>query len=248
MANKPNLAFTLIELLVVISIIAILAALLMPSIGRVKEDSITTKCASNIRQIMAAAFLFASDHNGNLPRMSHPIIDSPPIPEELRVTNNDSSYFWEDLLVPYAPNPKIFSCPKLTGAATEAQGAGKSDKYALGIGINWNVMAKNYTEPNIWVQQQQVLKPSRMVWFTDAANVSKTGSSWDGMVEPPNGGSAYFRGNGVAAGSSVMPRHNGKINVGFADGHVVLAAPDDIEWGLEGSGQAGKSYIGFSDF
>lgn len=59
--------FTLIELLVVMSIIAILAALLLPAIGMVKEAAHTARCAGNLRQIHLGAMLYSTDWNGLLP-------------------------------------------------------------------------------------------------------------------------------------------------------------------------------------
>lgn len=58
--------FTLIELLVVISIIAILAALLLPAIGMVKTAAVSTKCQSNLRQFALANFSYAVDWEGCL--------------------------------------------------------------------------------------------------------------------------------------------------------------------------------------
>src|SRR5262245_21252940 len=59
--NSRRSAFTLIELLVVVAIIAIIASLLFPAIGRAKDKGKTTKCANNERQIILAAIMFEQD-------------------------------------------------------------------------------------------------------------------------------------------------------------------------------------------
>jgi len=59
--------FTLIELLVVVAIIALLIAILLPSLRRAREQAKCTLCLSNLRQIGIGMTIYASDHRGWLP-------------------------------------------------------------------------------------------------------------------------------------------------------------------------------------
>ncbi|TSA37113.1 MAG: prepilin-type N-terminal cleavage/methylation domain-containing protein [Verrucomicrobiaceae bacterium] len=261
--SRGQTCFTLIELLVVIAIIAILAALALPAMGRAKDDALAIKCASNMKATMAAAFLFAGEHDGKLPRLNIPNAEAAAyvdmtIPLEKHITDNKADYFWEDMLTPYIQSPGAFSCPALTEVAANGPGGGKSTHYPLGIGIGWGTMGPNdKPDPQVpnskytWVRQGQVPKPSRVVWFTDAAGGGKgsigpcTGS-WLQRKDVPGAGASYFVGHNIGsnAGEGVMPRHHGRINVGFADGHVTQTAPEKIIWGPDVEGD----YIGYSSF
>lgn len=62
-----NSGFTLIELLVVISIIAILAGMLLPALGRAKEAGRRINCVSNFHQIGMSTSMYLSDNAGYFP-------------------------------------------------------------------------------------------------------------------------------------------------------------------------------------
>src|SRR5207237_4017195 len=64
-AARPG--FTLIELLIVIAIIAILASMLLPALGRSKKTSQRVLCASSLRQLNLANALYLDDFDQRFP-------------------------------------------------------------------------------------------------------------------------------------------------------------------------------------
>lgn len=62
MPREKRESFTLVELLAVIAIIGILAALLLPAIGKAREAAKRTKCISNLRQLGQAFALYANTY------------------------------------------------------------------------------------------------------------------------------------------------------------------------------------------
>lgn len=112
--NQKCKGFTLIELLVVISIIAMLLAILMPALSKVKEKAREVICRTHLRSVGLGMLLYIEDYDGKAFNSS-----------------GSNSFFWKDTngdyLTPnvgnpywgvaykdYIGDPDIFECPSFT--------------------------------------------------------------------------------------------------------------------------------------
>ena len=210
MRGKKKIAFTLVELLIVIAIIAILAALLFPSLQKAKQRTKQIQCYSGLKQIGLAFTEYANDYNGWIPRSYDTDAGESwfnRIREYLNIRNN--------VIYTQEKTCGIFKCPSWEVIA------GASIFPGLSYGINYHVAGPgSLSGPSIYHKQlSQVSSPGSIVLIADRSN-SATSSTLSRNY-------AY----GGNQGYSFSQRHLGKANILFCDMHAgskYLIYPDDL--------------------
>ena len=105
--------FTLIELLVVIAVIAILMAILMPSLLRIKEQAREISCRSNLRQYGIAQAIYLDDFDGRYPYAWNSLVkNEQPVAGYQRFCRwHDPRYPPDGPFWPYLVEKKVHLCP-----------------------------------------------------------------------------------------------------------------------------------------
>ena len=245
-------AFTLIELLVVIAIIAILAAMLLPALGRAKTAADSTVCRNNLRQITVGMNMYVQQY-ASYPSINDFVRGLQPF---VRTSWPSNNYDYSGSGAPkyLGPRSSIYACPAYNRLRGEFRFRSSPDDFPYatggsfaynsdGMGLNGAGGLGGYNNPALArffppARETQVVCPSDMICVPDASiegqggppfPVSGVPEFWD-LYEDSRGLSAILYGKGIPrwAAQAMQQRHNGRWNVGFCDAHVENLKPKGL--------------------
>ncbi len=219
--------FTLIELLVVVTIIAVLASLLLPSLTKAKRIAKVAACQNNLRSMGAITALYAGNNDGILPPFDADLWFSCTV----GVVQTTLSSVWPKrelydmwkVMVPYGYKGEISQCPvKGTNWKTAYRtdlNARSDYGYRLAVGASSDPCKYNEIYGKAPV-------PYTSLCLSNTLNFSKYAIIADQSDLPGNVTYAYFN-NHAFANRTVE-----SINVLYLDGHVaLLRSPNTFNWG-----------------
>ncbi len=233
-------AFTLIELLVVISIIALLMAILMPALGRVKNMAKAIVCQARMKEWGNIFNFYTSDNDGNF-NSGWDVGETTLWMNAMRPYYKDN---WDMLLCPMASrevlNSSDFGTYKASARVVAVPGGfgETSHRYVFSYGIN------------SWTNKMRNDRGARLQeWFWGNVNTSKGiynvpvfgDSTWhdgwpldtDAPLENMDAFGAGDKGNTGEMNHYCLNRHDGAVNMLFMDWstrHVGLKELWTLKW------------------
>jgi len=235
---KKSKAFTLIELLVVIAIIAILMAILMPALNRVKEQGKRAACLGSMKQLSLCWIIYSDDYDGKIvngeafeggdgqaiPRgMSDPVH-----PGEVWWTGDDVGDFWNGInltpdlqkrairagaLFQYCKDEDLYRCP--TGM--------KGEMRTYTITDAMNGLHRDGTFRAAGSRHVGERNGRTVLWVKSRDEISVPGPAYrivfldEGRITPDSYATHY---QSEQWWDPPFVRHGDGTNVSYADGHA----------------------------
>lgn len=210
-SHNPRSAFTLIELLSVIAIIGVLAAIIIPVVGKVRTTAATTKCLANLRTWGNATALYVGDNKGKLPGSAY-----------VQGATINGVYFGglaQDAYLHLNRYVLPANHPGATWGYSQADLENYTCTTRTDAGHNLTWAAYGFNDAPSARSMNTITDPSRLIWATETAG-GGGGMRWisNGMLVPSN----------LNLGATTTKPHGDKNNILYLDGHVGTQALRDL--------------------
>ncbi len=206
--------FTLIELLVVIAIIAVLLAILMPALSRVKEQGKRATCLSNLKQLTLAWIMYADENddklvNGDTGEYSIHANETPWVLKDWQsgmTVKQKTDAILGGALWPYTKSLKLYKCPTVGKIVRGGNLEDIMRTYSVSDSMNckdWSSMNAKMVKKRLDIENPAY----RFVFLDDGGTITSALGGWTVYVrdekwwDPP------------------PIRHGDGSTFSFADGH-----------------------------
>ena len=239
--------FTLVELVVVISIIALLMAILVPSLQNSRQQAKAALCGSNIKQLTVGLFMYETENQSFPYSFDNTPIDEPPGGYPGNHSLDKMGWWWFNYISIYFRREKdkktVPWCP------SRQIGNRRLEAYVLhgNYGVNQSICKSSSGRHDDFIgtplSTADISHASKTVLVVDSGYSMIT---WGHATDTPPVAlgnttiidAAYIPGLKINAERDLWPgqewdaingRHpNESVNVGFADGHVSRTKADDL--------------------
>lgn len=258
---KPR-GFTVIELLIVVAIMGVLAAILVPTLTGAFKQAVGVSCTSNLRQYGMAFEAYRGANSGLFPGGRAATTIQMEVGGGRKTRPRYFAHFYPWMGPAFdSPDPDdqrqdvtnpVYLCPSVKWAdernfsyGYNYQFLGNDREKTSGGSINYPVNISSIEQPTRTVVMADCMGTAASFPLDQRKPYDGNGSDFDCLgnhgwtLDPPGLPSGnYVSANPNVAGnrSAVDPRHNGKANVLFADGHVQGMTPEELGYKLDDDG------------